>query len=71
MKTFPAALDRVEPRKAPRSRTAGSVSQRRKHFQAVLDRTIREEAGDRTRTGNIQLGRLMLYQLSYTRAAVA
>jgi hypothetical protein len=25
------------------------------------------KAGDRDRTGNIQLGRLTLYQLSYTR----
>ena len=29
------------------------------------------EAGDRARTGDIQLGRLTLYQLSYTRAEVA
>ena len=29
------------------------------------------EAGDRVRTGDIQLGRLTLYQLSYTRAEVA
>ncbi len=27
------------------------------------------KAGDRGRTGNIQLGRLTLYQLSYTRVA--
>ena len=27
------------------------------------------EAGDRARTGDIQLGRLTLYQLSYTRAS--
>jgi hypothetical protein len=29
------------------------------------------EAGDRARTGDIQLGRLTLYQLSYTRVDVA
>ena len=29
------------------------------------------EAGDRARTGDIQLGRLTLYQLSYTRAGLA
>jgi hypothetical protein len=29
------------------------------------------EAGDRARTGDIQLGRLALYQLSYTRAWLA
>ena len=29
------------------------------------------EAGERIRTVNIQLGRLMLYQLSYARAFVA
>jgi hypothetical protein len=29
------------------------------------------EAGDRARTGDIQLGRLALYQLSYTRVALA
>ncbi len=28
---------------------------------------ITEKAGDRDRTGNIQLGRLTLYQLSYAR----
>ena len=31
----------------------------------------RAEAGDRARTGDIQLGRLALYQLSYTRAQLA
>jgi hypothetical protein len=29
------------------------------------------EAGDRARTGDIQLGRLALYQLSYTRTQLA
>jgi hypothetical protein len=29
------------------------------------------EAGDRARTGDIQLGRLALYQLSYTRVRLA
>jgi hypothetical protein len=29
------------------------------------------QAGDRARTGDIQLGRLALYQLSYTRARLA
>ena len=32
---------------------------------------MKEKAGDRARTGDIQLGRLTLYQLSYTRADVA
>jgi hypothetical protein len=30
-------------------------------------RTVRTRAGDRTRTGDIQFGKLELYQLSYTR----
>ena len=30
-----------------------------------------ERAGDRARTGDIQLGRLALYQLSYTRVRLA
>ena len=38
VKTFPAVLDRVEPRTASRPRTAGNVSQRGERFQAVLDR---------------------------------
>jgi hypothetical protein len=31
----------------------------------------RREAGGRARTGDIQLGRLALYQLSYTRVGIA
>ncbi len=30
-------------------------------------RELREEAGDRSRTGDLQLGKLTLYQLSYAR----
>jgi hypothetical protein len=37
----------------------------------VTWRAARCEAGDRARTGDIQLGRLALYQLSYTRARLA
>ena len=32
-----------------------------------LRSNFRAKAGDRTRTGDIQLGKLTLYQLSYTR----
>ncbi len=31
------------------------------------DNTVKLRAGDRVRTGDIQLGRLTLYQLSYSR----
>jgi hypothetical protein len=34
-------------------------------------RRRRRRAGDRARTGDIQLGRLALYQLSYTRVRLA
>ena len=30
-------------------------------------RSVEEEAGDRSRTGDLQLGKLTLYQLSYAR----
>ena len=33
--------------------------------------TVGRQAGDRARTGDIQLGRLTLYQLSYTRTGLA
>ena len=32
---------------------------------------LNKKAGDRARTGNIQLGRLTLYQLSYARSVAA
>jgi hypothetical protein len=35
------------------------------------ERRRRRRAGDRARTGDIQLGRLALYQLSYTRVRLA
>jgi hypothetical protein len=35
------------------------------------ERGFRVRAGDRARTGDIQLGRLALYQLSYTRVRLA
>jgi hypothetical protein len=38
---------------------------------ALRVRRLRREAGDRARTGDIQLGRLALYQLSYARARLA
>ena len=38
---------------------------------SVKPMTLVVEAGDRARTGDIQLGRLALYQLSYTRTRLA
>ena len=40
---------------------------RREHTHYLRHRIIVNGAGDRSRTGNIQLGRLTLYQLSYAR----
>jgi hypothetical protein len=39
--------------------------------ESAIGRAPMNEAGDRARTGDIQLGRLALYQLSYTRARLA
>ena len=42
-----------------------------RHLRLLLPSRGCEEAGDRARTGDIQLGRLTLYQLSYARVRLA
>ena len=45
----------------------GTSSLPRKRSTTELHRLVIKRAGDRVRTGDIQLGRLTLYQLSYSR----
>ena len=48
----------------------GTSSLPRKRSTTELHRLVILRAGDRVRTGDIQLGRLTLYQLSYSRILV-
>ena len=45
--------------------------QRSRFAKNPYERGFRVRAGDRARTGDIQLGRLALYQLSYARVRLA
>ena len=49
----------------------GGVPAGRRALLRVPRTALAARAGDRARTGDIQLGRLTLYQLSYTRAGLA
>ncbi len=59
-KSFVTVIDTAEKR---------GVETRAPQGPKPLRRFLLSEAGDRTRTGDPQLGKLMLYQLSYARDA--